>query len=77
MNKLSTELYNKAREQVIAEYGILDPGLLVDKITELVAKQCVYTIQMKILRDGSTPENLRSWQHVKDIAENFEIEVLI
>lgn len=52
MNKLSTELYNKAREQVIAEYGILDPGLLVDKITELVAKQCVYTIQMKILQDG-------------------------
>lgn len=78
MNKqLSIDLYNRAREITLQDYGLIEPRLLIDNLIELVAKHCIYTIQMKILRDGSTPENLRSWQHVKDIAENFEIEVLI
>lgn len=77
MNKLSTELYNRAREIVSAEHGIITPGLLVNKLTELIVKQCIYTIQIKVIRDGSTPENLRSWQHVRDIAERFEIQLPI
>lgn len=77
MNKLSTELYNRAREIVTAEHDVIEPGLLIDKLTELVAKQCIYTIQIKVIRDGSTPENLRSWQHVRDMAERVEIQLPI
>lgn len=45
------------------------------KLAELVAKECILAIQRKIVRNGNTPENLRSFQHVEDIAEMFGIEL--
>lgn len=44
---------------------------------QLIAKDCILTIQREIVRNGSTPENLRSYQHVEDIANRYGIELPI
>ena len=45
-----------------------------DIFAELIIQECIETIQMKIPREGKTPENLRSYQHVQDIRAKFGIE---
>ena len=47
------------------------------KFAELIVKDCILTIQMKIVRNGSTPENLRSYQHIEDIAAKYGISLPI
>ena len=42
----------------------------------IVVKECIEIIQRKIVRNGDTPENIRSRQHVKDIKEKFGLEQL-
>ena len=45
-----------------------------EKFAELIVKECIYTIQMKVVRNGTnTPENLRTYEHIKDIADKFAI----
>ena len=43
------------------------------KLIELVAKECILTIQLQICRNGNTPENIRSYKHIDDIAKKFNI----
>jgi hypothetical protein len=44
------------------------------KFAELIVKECIYTLQLKIVRNGNTPENLRSREHIRDLGEKFGIE---
>ena len=44
------------------------------KFAELIVKECIYTLQLKIVRNGNTPENLRSREHIGDLGEKFGIE---
>ena len=47
---------------------------LFEKFAQSIIQECIYTIQMKIPRNGNTPENLRSYEHVKDIRDHFGVE---
>ena len=46
----------------------------IKRFAGLVAQECIYIIQMKIPRNGKTPENLRSYEHVKDIRDRFGVD---
>ena len=46
-----------------------------EKFAELIVRECILTVQLKIVRNGHTPENIRSRQHVEDIAKKFGIEL--
>ena len=43
------------------------------KFAEAIARECILTIQREIVRNGNTPENLRSYQHIESLAKKFEI----
>ena len=45
----------------------------LEKFAELIVKECIYTIQRKIVRNGNTPENIRSRQHINDLGNKFGI----
>jgi hypothetical protein len=45
-----------------------------EKFAELIVMECILTIQLKMPRDGSTPENIRSREHVQDIKQHFGVE---
>ena len=45
------------------------------EIAELIVKECIYTLQLKIVRNGNTPENLRSREHIHDLANKFNIDL--
>lgn len=47
------------------------------KFAQLIAKDCILTIQRQIVRNGMTPENIRSYQHVEDLAARYGIELPI
>lgn len=85
MNERLKELYQQAH--MVREYPEDDPmrggnpptvywggERSAERFAELIVKECIYTLQLKILRNGSTPENLRSLEHIKDIGEKFGIE---
>lgn len=42
---------------------------------EAIVRECIYTIQMDIVRNGHTPENERSRKHIRAIAEKFDIDL--
>ena len=44
-----------------------------EKFAELIVRECIYTIQRKIVRNGNTPENIRSRQHIIDLGNKFGI----
>jgi hypothetical protein len=46
-----------------------------DKFAQLIAEECIKTIQWKIPPNGYTPENYRSLMHVSQIAEKFDIKL--
>jgi hypothetical protein len=46
----------------------------IEKFAEMIVKECIYTLQLKIVRNGNTPENLRSREHIRDLGEKFGIE---
>jgi hypothetical protein len=75
MNERIKELMNQSMESTGVEglggsYMELNPK----KFAELIVKECIYTLQLKIVRNGYTPENLRSLEHIKDLGEKFGIE---
>ena len=39
----------------------------LEDFAEIIVRECITTVQMKIPREGKTPENLRSYQHVRDL----------
>lgn len=43
------------------------------KLVQLVVAECILTIQMDMMRNGSTPENIRSRMHVQKIADRFGV----
>ena len=45
----------------------------LDRFAESIVVDCIYTVQLKIVRNGDTPENLRSREHVNDLAKKFDI----
>ena len=47
------------------------------KFAQLIAKDCILTIQRQIVRNGMTPENIRSYQHVEGLAARYGIELPI
>lgn len=69
MNERIQELYQQAH--IGGYFKRFDP----DTFAELIVKECIFTIQQKIVRNGNTPENMRSRNHVNDIAEKFDIEL--
>ncbi len=42
---------------------------------QMIVKECIYTLQVKQPRNGKTPENLRSREHVRDLAAKFGISL--
>ena len=69
MNELTKQLAVKAKIQMVSE-----PRL--QEFAELIAKECIWTLVLGIARNGhGTPENLRTKQHIDDIAEKFGIEL--
>lgn len=44
-------------------------------LVQLVVEKCIYIIQSKIVRNGDTPENLRSLEHLADIRQEFGIKL--
>jgi hypothetical protein len=48
--------------------------IFAEKFAELIVRECIYTLQLKIVRNGNTPENLRSREHIRDLGEKFGIE---
>ena len=46
----------------------------LEVFAELIVRECIYTLQLKIVRNGNTPENLRSREHIRDLGEKFGIE---
>lgn len=69
MNDTIKQLAVMAKIQMVSE-----PRL--QEFAELVAKECIWALQLGIVRNGhSTPENLRTMQHITDIAEKFGIKL--
>ena len=78
MNELTRKLSEQAVEEtqllMIMEYKNFE-SKLYEKFAELIVKECIYTLQLKIVRNGCTPENLRSYQHIGDLATKFDIKL--
>jgi hypothetical protein len=80
MNKeLFKELLEKAttyrdNPNAVGEYKHF-PWVDYEKLVEAVVEECILTIQLKIIRNGDTPENNRSFKHVEDIANKFDIKL--
>jgi hypothetical protein len=73
MNERIGELWDKAAEGTM-DYSWESQTKFMERFAELIIQDCIYTIQMKIPRNGKTPENLRSYEHVRDIRERFGVE---
>ena len=43
------------------------------QLVESIIQECIITIQNGIQRGVSLPENIRSWHHIADIADKFNI----
>jgi len=43
------------------------------QLVESIIQECILTIQNGIQRGVSSPENIRSWNHIADIADKFNI----
>ncbi len=74
MNKTFLKRLKQNAQTVVGEglggnYYDLDE----DKFAEIIVKECIVTIQRKIVRNGRTPENIRSYEHLEDIAKKFGI----
>ena len=72
MNKRIEDLANQAGFNPYNYQG--GNSALFEKFAESIIQECIYIIQMKIPRNGNTPENLRSYEHVKDIRDHFGVE---
>ena len=46
-----------------------------EKFAESIVKECIHTLQLKIVRNGNTPENKRSREHIRDLAEHFGVQL--
>lgn len=46
----------------------------VEDLVDLVVKDCLITIQRRMLRNGDTPENRQSRLHLNDIAYKYGIK---
>ena len=46
-----------------------------EKLAKLVAMDCILQIQLKIVRNGNTPENQRSHLHIENIASRYGIDL--
>ncbi len=70
------ERIKELAEQAFGSTLDTDPILIfeAEKFAELIVKECIYTLQLKIVRNGNTPENLRSREHIRDLGEKFGIE---
>jgi len=72
MNERLEQLYIQAHDQYFsneAAWEKFDP----EKFAELIVKECIYTLQRKVVRNGNTPENQRSREHIRDLGEKFGI----
>ncbi len=74
---------NERIKELAEQAGLYDektpeevPGFTAsfEKFAESIVRECIYTLQLKIVRNGNTPENLRSREHIRDIGEKFGIE---
>ena len=77
MNKQIQDILFR-QKVMIGEDGEIFPNLITEVEIEQFAldivKECIMTIQREIVRNGNTPENLRSRKHLNDIATKFGIE---
>ncbi len=73
---MMNERIKELAEQAFGSTLDTDPILIFEseKFAELIVKECIYTLQLKIVRNGNTPENLRSREHIRDLGEKFGIE---
>jgi hypothetical protein len=73
MNRRIEELWDNAAEDTM-DYSWESQTKFMERFAQSIIQECIYTIQMKIPRNGGTPENLRSYEHVKDIRDHFGVE---
>ena len=74
IRELSKEAWTWAEQQEYTDPAKEFSDILEQKFAELIVKECIYTLQLKIVRNGNTPENLRSREHIRDLGEKFGIE---
>jgi hypothetical protein len=70
----SYEPFNQYPNGKLTRYWCFDEDEL-EHLVSLVAKDCVHIIQRQIMRNGNTPENLRSYGHIESIASKYDIEL--
>lgn len=51
-----------------------DSWSVAEKFAELIVRECIRVVQYDIIRNGSTPENERSWKHVAALKQHFGVE---
>ncbi len=69
------EIADKCVNRTNGDFGmVIEGGVDLEKFAEFLVKECIYTLQLKIVRNGNTPENLRSREHIRDLGEKFGIE---
>ena len=66
---------NAVIKKLMLEAGYAAPEIAerAQQLALLIVKECIYTLQLKIVRNGNTPENLRSRNHILDLGEKFGI----
>jgi len=72
MSERVRELIKQVGTDVSGKWMNIDNA---EKLTELIVRECILTIQMGITRDGHNTEKYqRSIKHIKEIKEHFGIE---
>jgi hypothetical protein len=54
---------------------LLQGETTISKMEKVDAKICIAILQGKIVRNGDTPENKRTRQHIKDIMKYFDMNL--
>lgn len=62
MTDRSTKLLKEARDAVLAEYHTLEPRLMVDKINEIIVRECT-----ELTLDYVDDSYYRGWNDYRDL----------
>lgn len=50
------------------------PNVFAERFAELIVQEAIKVVQGGVVRNGATPENERTYSHVKDLKEHFGVE---
>ena len=69
--------------RLVRDAGLEDPTCPLDQyeypeieeLVKLVVFECILAVQLKIMRNGNTPENERSRMHIHDLLRKFDVTI--